>query len=49
MAEVEFKLLDNECKFNPTLAMNLFYKFIENSKLDINACEMPKTGVLKIS
>ena len=23
------------------------YKFIENSKLDMNACEMPKTGVLK--
>ena len=22
---------------------------MDNSKLDINACEMPKTGVLKIS
>ena len=35
MAEVELKLLDNESKFNPTLAIKAVNKFIENSKLDI--------------
>ena len=49
MAEVELKLLDNESKFNPTLTIKSVYKFIKNGKLDINACEMPKTSMLKIS
>ena len=47
MAEVELKLFDNESKFNPTFNHQAVYKFIENSLLDINACEMLKTGVPK--
>ena len=49
MAEVELKLLDNESKFNPTLAIKLFTNSSKIAKLDINACEIPKTGVLKVS
>ena len=49
MAEVELKLLDNKSKFNPNFSHQAVYKFIENSKFDINVCEMPKTGVLKVS
>ena len=46
MAEIELKLLDNESKLNSHQAI---YKLVENSKLDTNACELPETGVLKIS